>query len=145
MQLIDDYAHSYPFVDDDTVSTLRNKVIGHLNHLDQQLLERDALIEKLKNIFELSFGITKRESEAINLLYSKLSPSEALAQHDKALLDEAFERVGFVREYGIDCLQGTLVDSVSGRIPLPSSTQIDPYAVTKSDIPLFYRRKEITK
>jgi hypothetical protein len=130
---------------DDKDFAIKQPYLQRIAQLEQQLLERDALIEKLKNIFELSFGITKRESEAINLLYAKLSPSEALAAHYKALLDEAFgEPVGFVRDYGVNYLTGCQVSIVTGTIFPPSPTMINPHALEIGDIPL-YRRKEIVK
>ena len=49
------------------------------------------------------------------------------------------EPVGYVREYGVECLYGILVNQTTGRTPLPSSTKIDPYALCETDIPLFTR------
>ena len=45
--------------------------------------------------------------------------------------------VGYVRIYGVECLQGTLMNGVTGRVPLPSSTTIDPYKLAEDDISLY--------
>jgi len=60
------------------------------------------------------------------------------AERNKVLAEMShMEPVGYVRSYGVECLQGTLMNQTTGRIPLPSSTTIDPYPVTDDDIPLY--------
>lgn len=60
------------------------------------------------------------------------------AGYDKAMKEIGeIQPIGYIRSYGVDLLNGTLVDKTTGRIPLPSYTRIDPYPDGEDDIPLF--------
>ena len=47
------------------------------------------------------------------------------------------EPVGFIRAYGIECLQGTLINITTGKTPPSSSTTIFPRPLVDDDIPLY--------
>ena len=69
--------------------------------------------------------LTKRESAAKQ------------AGRDEVMKElSEMEPVGYIRAYGVECLQGTLMNETTGRIPLPSSMRIDPYPETADDIGL---------
>jgi hypothetical protein len=73
----------------------------------------------------------------------ELTKREAAAKQAgrDALLKELseMEPVGYVRAYGVECLQGTLMNETTGRIPLPFGTRIDPYPEATDDIGLVVR------
>lgn len=77
-------------------------------------------------------------TSAIEQKYHAHQPNNYLGHiTDNELISElntrfGFEPVGYVRQYGPDCLKGTLAN---GRAK--SSTQIDPEPITDDDIPLF--------
>jgi hypothetical protein len=56
-------------------------------------------------------------------------------ERDNELMGQ--EPVGYVRVYGVECLHGTLMNEITGRVPLPSSTTIDPYKLAEDDIALY--------
>lgn len=76
-----------------------------------------------------------------NDVNNELAQANATIAALQAKLEEedGQEVVGYVREYGVECLNGTLVNQTTGRTPLPSRTAIDPYALCEKDIPLFTR------
>jgi len=112
--------------------------------LSGQTAEMDALKRKLAayQAAQMICDMELRESgDNLDCLvkpdYSVLTNLLA-AERNKVLAEmHHMEPVGYVRPYGVECLQGTLMNQTTGRIPLPSSTTIDPYPVTDDDIPLY--------
>jgi hypothetical protein len=100
-------------------------------------------VEKMLN--DLSCSLEDAEIDLAGLKATNKDAKnhfDALKADYDALLKEREESmkqepVGYVRIYGIECLQGTLMNKTMGRIPLPSSTQIDPFPQADDDIKLY--------
>jgi len=131
------------------------------DELRRKLAEQQATVAGLANMLpSMKLDYSQRGMEELNKLLSAereaaLREGEVIRQielnsaaqrgYDKCWNEFAgMDAVGYVRAYGVECLQGTLMNKTTGMIPLPSSTVIDPYPISDDDISLIPRpeRKE---